>query len=301
MGHKVNPKIFRIGTIYGWDSKWFARKGYQGLLRTDVKVRDFLKQTLREAAVDKIEIERKLNEAIITIHSGKPGFVIGRSGAGIEELKKRLNDKFFSGDKSKDGSAFGGKTKVQVNVVEVSHPTLSAAITVQNMIADLEKRMPFRRILKQTIDRAQKAGALGVKVMVSGRLNGAEISRREMLSWGSVPLQNLRADIDYAADFARTIFGAIGVKVWIYRGEIFDQSGIAPALRGPAERPFRPGGDRRGPSPSGGGRGGPRSSGRPASSGAGHSSAPRPAARPAATGAGTAGTAGAAAAPKATA
>jgi small subunit ribosomal protein S3 len=277
MGHKVNPKIFRIGTIYGWDSKWFARKDYQSLLRMDVEVRDFLRETLREAAVDKIEIERKLNEATITIHSGKPGFIIGRSGAGIEELKKRLHDRFFSGRKSaRGGAAPAGKTKVQLNVVEVSHPTLSAAITVQNMIADLEKRMPFRRILKQTIDRAQKAGALGVKVMVSGRLNGAEISRREMLSWGSVPLQNLRADIDYAADFARTIFGAIGVKVWIYRGEIFDKSGIAPALRGPAERPFRPGGDRR-PAPSGAGRGGPRSSGG------------RPAPRPAPTGAGTAG------------
>ena len=241
MGHKVNPKIFRIGTIYGWDSKWFDRKNYQGLLRQDVEIREFLRATLREAAVDKIEIDRANNQVTVTIHSGKPGFIIGRAGAGIEELKKQLHAKFFS-DK---------KTKVQLNIVEVSHPTLSAAITVQNMIADLEKRMPFRRILKQTIDRAQKAGALGVKVMVSGRLNGAEISRREMLSWGSVPLTNLRADIDYAADFARTIFGAIGVKVWIYRGEIFDTSGVAPALKGPAERPFRPGGDRRGPRPSG--------------------------------------------------
>ena len=248
MGHKVNPKIFRVGTIYSWDSKWFDRKNYQSLLRQDVEIRDFLRATLREAAVDKIEIDRANNQVTITIHSGKPGFIIGRAGAGIEELKKQLQAKFFRGK----------KTKMQLNIVEVTHPTLSAAITVQNMIADLEKRMPFRRILKQTIDRAQKAGALGVKVMVSGRLNGAEISRREMLSWGSVPLQNLRADIDYAADFARTIFGAIGVKVWIYRGEIFDKSGIAPALKGPAERPFRPGGDRRGPRPPSAGRPAPR-------------------------------------------
>lgn len=235
MGHKVNPKIFRIGTVYGWDSKWFDRKDYQGLLRQDVEVREFLRGALREAAIDKIEIDRGSNQMTITIHSGKPGFVIGRGGTGIEDLKKKLSDKFFKGK----------KTKVQLNIIEVTHPTLSSAITVQNMIADLEKRMPFRRILKQTIDRAQKAGALGVKVMVSGRLNGAEIARREMLSWGSVPLQNLRADIDYAADFARTIFGAIGVKVWIYRGEVFTQGGMAPALKAAPQprqdRPYRGG------------------------------------------------------------
>ncbi len=247
MGHKVNPKIFRVGTIYGWDSKWFSRKDYKPQLRQDVEIRDFLRKALKEAAVDKIEIDRARNQLTITIHSGKPGFVIGRGGTGIEDLKKKLADKFFKGASAK-------KTKVQLNIVEITRPSLSAAITVQNMIADLEKRMPFRRILKQTIDRAQKAGALGVKVMVSGRLNGAEIARREMLSWGSVPLQNLRADIDYAADFARTLFGAIGVKVWIYRGEIFDKDGIAPALKAPlsaAERERshrggpRSGGDRR--------------------------------------------------------
>ncbi|WKZ28541.1 MAG: 30S ribosomal protein S3 [Patescibacteria group bacterium] len=243
MGHKVNPKVFRIGTIYSWDSKWFSRGDYKANLRQDVEIREFLRTALREAAVDKIEIDRGRNQITITIHSGKPGFVIGRGGTGIEDLKKKLADKFFSGSK---------KSKVQLNIVEVARPSLSAAITVQNMIADLEKRMPFRRVLKTTIDRAQKAGALGVKVMVSGRLNGAEIARREMLSWGSVPLQNLRADIDYAADFARTIFGAIGVKVWIYRGEIFDKDGIAPALKAPlsaAERAYRDrprgGGDRR--------------------------------------------------------
>lgn len=228
MGTKVNPRSFRIGTIYGWDSKWFDRKGYKAKLRQDVEIRAFLKEALREAAIDKIEIERGAHQVTITIHSGKPGFVIGRAGSGIEELKRRLREKFFPGGKKR-------KMNLNLNIIEVSRPSLSAAITVQNMIADLEKRMPFRRVLKQSIDRAQKAGALGIKVMVSGRLNGAEIARREMLSWGSVPLQNLRADIDYAADFARTIFGTIGVKVWIYRGEIFD--GKPPlALTGPAPR-----------------------------------------------------------------
>ncbi len=238
MGHKVNPKVFRIGTIYNWDSKWFDRKDYKANLRQDVEMRDFLRASLREAAVDKIEIDRGRNQITVTIHSGKPGFVIGRGGTGIEDLKKKLSDKFFKGSK---------KTKVQLNIVEVTRPSLSSAITVQNMIADLEKRMPFRRVLKTTIDRAQKAGALGVKVMVSGRLNGAEIARREMLSWGSVPLQNLRADIDYAADFARTLFGAIGVKVWIYRGEIFDKDGIAPALKAPLSAAERERSHRGGP------------------------------------------------------
>ncbi len=238
MGHKVNPKVFRIGTIYSWDSKWFDRKDYKANLRQDVEMREFLRTSLREAAVDKIEIDRGRNQITITIHSGKPGFVIGRGGTGIEDLKKKLSDKFFKGSK---------KTKVQLNIVEVTRPSLSSAITVQNMIVDLEKRMPFRRVLKTTIDRAQKAGALGVKVMVSGRLNGAEIARREMLSWGSVPLQNLRADIDYAADFARTLFGAIGVKVWIYRGEIFDKDGIAPALKAPLSAAERERSHRGGP------------------------------------------------------
>jgi small subunit ribosomal protein S3 len=211
MGTKVNPKVFRIGTVRGWDSKWFNRKDYKTLLRQDVEMRKFLKETLREASVDRIEIERGANQVTITIHSGKPGFVIGRAGSGIEELKKRLRDKFF---KNK-------KVNLNVNVIEISHPSLSASIVAQNMIADLERRLPFRRVLKQTIDRVQKAGALGVKVAVSGRLNGAEIARREVLSWGSVPLQNLRADIDFVSEFARTLFGTIGVKVWIYRGEVF--------------------------------------------------------------------------------
>jgi small subunit ribosomal protein S3 len=214
MAQKVNPKVFRIGTIYGWDSKWFNRKDYSKLVRQDVELRKYLKAQLKEAAVDKIEIERGAHQLTVTIHSGKPGFVIGRAGTGIEELKKKVLAKFFKNIK---------KPGLNLNVIEVARPTLSANIVMQNMIADLEKRMPFRRILKQSIDRVQKAGALGVKVMVSGRLNGAEIARREMLSWGSVPLQNLRADIDYASDFARTIFGTIGVKVWIYRGDIFDE------------------------------------------------------------------------------
>jgi len=237
MAQKVNPKIFRIGTIFGWDSKWFNRKDYKKFLQQDVEMREYLRKELKEAQVDRIEIERggTNNALTITVHSGKPGVIIGRAGAGIEELKKRLKTKFFAGK----------KVNLNLNVVEVSHPSLSANIVMQQMIADLEKRMPFRRILKTTIERVQKAGALGVKVAVSGRLNGAEIARREMLSWGSVPLQNLRADINYAADFARTMFGTIGVKVWIYRGEVFE--GKLPSALAAKPVPQRPMGGSRPP------------------------------------------------------
>lgn len=222
----------RIGTIYGWDSKWFNRKNYKETLRQDIELREFLKKELREAALDRVIIERGSNQLTLGIHSGKPGFVIGRAGSGIDVLKQKIKDTFFRGT----------RTTVTINVIEVGNPTLSAQITAQNMIADLEKRMPFRRIMKQTVDRAQKAGALGVKVQLAGRLNGAEIARTEALTWGSVPLQNLRADIDYASEPARTIFGAIGVKVWIYRGEIFEgeepkQAPAPPKGRGRA--PFR--------------------------------------------------------------
>ena len=236
MGSKANPKIMRIGTIYGWDSKWFNRKNYKETLRQDVELRVFLKKELREAALDRVIIERGANQVTLTIHSGKPGFVIGRAGSGIEVLKKKIKDTFFR----------NSRTNINVNVIEVTRPTLSANIVMQGMIADLERRMPFRRILKQTVDRVQKAGALGVKVQVAGRLNGAEIARTEALTWGSVPLQNLRADIDYASDFARTIFGAIGVKVWIYRGEVFEGDTESKAYA--AAPKGREGRDNRGPS-----------------------------------------------------
>ena len=244
MAQKVNPKVFRIGTIYGWDSKWFNRKDYKKFLQQDVKIRVFLRKELKEANVDKIEIDRggTNNVTTVTVHSGKPGVIIGRAGAGVEELKKKIKKEFFRGK----------KVKLDLNVVEVTHPSLSSNIVMQQMIADLEKRMPFRRILKSSIERVQKAGGLGVKVAVSGRLNGAEIARREQLSWGSVPLQNLRADIDYASDFARTMFGTIGVKVWIYRGEVFDGKKPAALAAAPKPQSFR---ER---SSSGTGRGAPR-------------------------------------------
>lgn len=216
MGHKVHPKIFRIGTIYSWDSKWFVndKKKFPKLVQQDILIREYLKKKLKDVGIDSIQIERNAKETVLNLVVAKPGMIIGRGGAGIEELRKDLLKKFFLRQKS---------ANLKINVQEVSRQNLSAPIVAQLMINDLEKRIPFRRVLKQTVERVRKAGAQGVKVMVSGRLNGAEIARREMLVSGKLPLQNLRADIDYTCGVARTIYGAIGVKIWIYRGEIFNK------------------------------------------------------------------------------
>ncbi len=243
MGNKVHPRGLRTGIIYSWESKWFAsKKDFAALLREDTKIKKFLRAKLKESSVDRIEIDRTPRALTITVHSAKPGFIIGRGGTGIEDLKKQLRDMLVKGKE---------KLNLNFNVVEIGNPSLSAAIVAQSMISDIERRLPFRRVLKQHLERVQKAGAKGVKLQVKGRLNGAEIARDEKLSWGSVPLHNLRADINYCSDFARTLFGTIGVKVWIYRGEIFDKDknatataaaapAAAPARRAPAPRAAAP-------------------------------------------------------------
>lgn len=223
MGQKVHPKIFRIGTIYSWKSRWFANRDYQELLRADIKLRRWLKKKLRGAAVAGIDIERSASSLTVNIQTAKPGLVIGRGGAQVEELKKEIKRQFL---KPKDN--------LQLNIQEVTNPMLSAEIVVENMILELEKRLPFRRVMKQAIDQVMKAGALGVKVEVGGRLNGAEIARTEKLIVGKVPLHTLRADIDYARGAARTTYGVIGVKVWINRGEIL------PATEAAASVPAQP-------------------------------------------------------------
>ena len=243
MGRKINPKVFRTGVIYGWSSKWFADgREYAKLLREDTRIRDFLHKEMKSFSVDRVDIERTVRAITVTLHSAKPGAIIGRGGDGIEILKKKIAKLLSKGPE---------KATVNLNVVEVSRPNLSAEIVLQSMIADIEKRMAFRRVLKTHLDRVQKAGAKGVKLQMKGRLNGAEIAREEKVSWGSVPLQNLRADIDYASDFARTIFGTIGIKVWIYRGEVFngEQPKAEPAAPRPMARPERRGAGRptRGP------------------------------------------------------
>jgi len=229
MGQKVHPRIFRTGIIYSWDSKWFATKrNYARLLEEDTKLKKFLRAKLKEASVDRIEVERTPRAMTVTIHSAKPGFIIGRGGTGVEDLKKSLRELISKGKKVKE------KINLNLNIIEITNPSLSAAVVIQSMIADTEKRLPFRRVLKTHLERVQKAGAKGVKLQMKGRLNGAEIARDEKLSWGSVPLQNLRADIDYASDFARTIFGTIGIKAWIYRGEIFGTEKVSGAHQGAA-------------------------------------------------------------------
>jgi len=218
MGHKVHPKIFRMATIYKCDSKWFAngKKEYADFVRQDFLLNQFLKNKFKESGIDSVQIDRNTKEIVITLNVARPGLVIGRGGAGVEELRKGLLKKFFAKIKN---------INLKVNVQEVNRPNLSSNIVLQVMAADIEKRTPFRRVLKQAIERVKKAGALGVKVSVSGRLNGAEIARRETLVFGKLPLQNLRADIDYASGIAQTIYGVIGVKVWIFRGEIFSVAG----------------------------------------------------------------------------
>lgn len=216
MGHKVHPKGFRLVTIYESDSKWFSRKKYASQLKQDILIKVFLRQSLKEAGLNSIQIERGVNEMVITLTVAKPGLIIGRGGAGAEDLRKKIQQKFFARFAKE-------KTVVKLNIQEVSRPNLSAPIVLQGMIADLEKRLPFRRVLKQAVERTKRAGALGVKVMASGRLDGAEIARREKLIYGSLPLQNLRAHIDYAAGIAQMIYGVIGVKIWIYTGEVFNK------------------------------------------------------------------------------
>lgn len=219
MGHKVHPKGMRIGKIYTWSSKWFSDgKKYSKLIRQDILLKEFLQKELRDAMVENIEIERSPTVLTITIYSAKPGMVIGRGGAGIEELKNKINNKIIK----KRSIADIGKVTLNINIKEVSAPHLSAPVIGQMIIADLEKRIPYRRALKQALGKIERAGAGGGKVMVSGRLNGAEIARSEFLSFGKIPLHTLRADIDYFYGIARTIYGALGVKVWIYKGEIFD-------------------------------------------------------------------------------
>jgi small subunit ribosomal protein S3 len=217
MAKKVNPKVFRLGTTRTWTSRWFASgKSYISKLQQDLAVKRYLIDSQREAGVDRVEIERHSdNRLAIILYTAKPGLLIGRGGAGIDELKKKLHRQFLKNYRLNE---------INLSVNEVSRPNLSAQILVQSMILDIEKRLPFKRVMKQTINKADRAGALGVKVTVSGRLNGAEIARTESLSSGKLPLATLRADIDYASDFAQTTYGTIGIKVWIYKGEVFERS-----------------------------------------------------------------------------
>ncbi|GAC1535687.1 MAG: hypothetical protein NVS2B17_06250 [Candidatus Velthaea sp.] len=226
MGQKIHPVGLRLGITRTWDSRWFEKKNYQAWLHEDVAIRKYFGRMTRAAAISKIEIERRANQARVIVNTGKPGIIIGKRGVGIDDIRRNLEK-------------LTGK-QVQVNVVEIKHPETDARLVGQNIVDQLEKRIAFRRAMKQAIMRTMKAGARGVKVRISGRLGGAEIARTEGNHDGKVPLHTLRADIDYAHVEAFTTFGRIGVKVWIYKGEVLPDQ--------PRGEQNRPGADARPPS-----------------------------------------------------
>ena len=207
MGQKVNPHGLRVGVIKDWDSRWFVKDSEFGdTLVSDYKLRRYLKSTLYAAGIPKIEIERDASKVRVHIHCAKPGIVIGKGGADIEKLRETCE------------KMVGKPTSI--NIIEVKNPDLNAQLVAENIALQLEKRTSFRRAMKQVIGRAMKLGAKGIKTQVSGRLGGAEIARTEQYHEGTIPLQTLRADIDYGFAEANTTYGRIGVKTWIYRGEV---------------------------------------------------------------------------------
>ena len=250
MGQKIHPVGLRLGITRTWESRWYEKKNYRAWLHEDTAIRKYFGRLTRAAGISKVEIERRANQARVIVHTAKPGIIIGKRGVGIEDIRKNLEHLT--------------QKNVQVNVVEIKHPELDARLVGQNIVDQLEKRIAFRRAMKQAIMRTMKAGARGVKVMVSGRLGGAEIARTEQNHDGKVPLHTLRADIDYAHVEAFTTFGRIGCKVWIYKGEVLPDQ---PRQEVKPERPVgeratfrdrrndRRGGRGRGP---GGAGGGPR-------------------------------------------
>lgn len=210
MGHKVHPKIHRMQVIYTWDSRWYTRNEYAKFAEQDVKVKNFLTKKFKDAHIDCIGIERGPKNMTVNIFAAKPGFIIGRGGQGLDDLRKEIEKKYLQ-----------MSLKVKLNIKEVRSPALSASIVAQTVAADIERRIPFRRTMKQAIERVMKAGAKGVKIGMSGRLNGVEIARAEKLSAGTVPLITLRSDVDYGFVEANTIYGKIGIKVWICHGIVF--------------------------------------------------------------------------------
>ncbi|ODU58048.1 MAG: 30S ribosomal protein S3 [Clostridium sp. SCN 57-10] len=255
MGQKVNPHGLRVGVIKGWDSRWFAKDELVGdLLVEDHKIREYLKKTLYNAGVPRIEIERDSAKVQVIVHCARPGMILGKGGSEIEKLEATV-------------SKMVGK-KVKITVAEVRTPDLNAQLVAENIAQQLEKRISFRRAMKQAMGRAMKLGAKGIKTCVSGRLGGAEIARTEHYHEGTIPLQTLRADIDYGFAEAHTTYGRIGVKVWLYKGEVLTGGPRATSVEAPRRdrRERRDNNDRRGARPQGGdrrdggrdNRGGPR-------------------------------------------
>lgn len=212
MGHKVNPTGIRLGITTTWKSRWFGKKEYISNLREDVQMRQFILTRWKAAAIASVDIERSANVVKVIIQTSRPGVLIGRGGMGIEDLTRSVKRRFFAGK----------RVDLKIDVQEVKHFEESAMLVGQQVAEQLERRLPFRRVLKGMLDQVEKNKTIkGVKIEISGRLGGAEMSRREWLSRGTIPLHTLRADIDFARATAHTTYGAIGVKVWIYKGEKF--------------------------------------------------------------------------------
>ena len=209
MGQKVNPISFRLGVNKTWSSRWFSgKRDYADILHRDITLRRALNARLKDSGVAKIEIERKTGEVIVNIYTSKPGIIIGRQGAAIEDLRNELSLRFGE--------------KIEVNIVEVTKPDNEAQLIAESIASQIERRMPYRRAAKQSISRTMEGGTVkGIKIRIAGRLNGADIARNEIYKEGNVPLHTIRADIDFASIAAKTTYGAIGIKVWIYKGEIF--------------------------------------------------------------------------------
>lgn len=248
MGQKIHPIGFRVGVIRDWESKWYLDKGYAAALVEDVKLRRYIKKKLNAAAISKIEIERAANRVKVTLHTARPGIIIGRGGKGVDDLKLELEKTT-------------GK-QVHVNVQEIRRPELEAQLVAESIAQQLEKRVSHKRAMRQSILRTMRMGAKGIKIQASGRLNGAEMARRESDKQGKIPLHTLRADIDYGFAEAATTYGNIGVKVWIYRGDILPGQRVESVLvdrQEPSSRPAR--GERRPDSRRGGGGGDRRGGG----------------------------------------
>ncbi|MGN1379887.1 MAG: 30S ribosomal protein S3 [Bacilli bacterium] len=208
MGQKVNPIGYRIGVNKDWDSKWYAEKDYSTKLINDIKIREYIEKNLKSASISKVIIERRKNKVELTIYTARPGVIIGRGGEDIEKLRKKIS-KLVNED-------------VYINIVEEKNPDLNAQLVADNIAMQIENRAPFRSVQKRAIRNTMKAGAKGIKTAVSGRLGGAEMARTEGYTEGTVPLHTIRADVDYAISEANTIYGKIGVKVWIYKDEILN-------------------------------------------------------------------------------
>jgi small subunit ribosomal protein S3 len=263
MGRKVHPIGFRVGYIKDWQSKWYADRSYTDLLHEDIMLRRMIMKELENAGVARVEIERSANKVEVTVHTAKPGIVIGKRGAKVDDLKNELERRT-------------GK-KVKLNIQEIHQPEIEAQLVAESIAEQINKRVSYKRAMKQAVQRAMRLGALGVKIKCSGRLAGSEMARIAWERDGRVPLHTLRADIDYAQVHAHTTYGRIGVKVWIYKGEIFPgqerpQLVAAPRPQEDEERPRRRGG--RGEGRGGDGRGGDGRGGRGAGAGGG-SRAPR--------------------------